>query len=134
MALVELEIPSRSAYVAVVRLAVASLGRHAELDEEAVDDLKIAVSEACANSVLSNEEAGSKAPISVSWSEAADRLVVEVSDRGPRYEPNAPSQAERGEFASRFEMSVALLRSLVEGCEFEAREGGGMRTRLIVSR
>ena len=59
MALVQLEIPPRSPYVGVVRLALSSLARAAGLDEEKVDDIKIAVSEACANAVLNNEEANS---------------------------------------------------------------------------
>ena len=43
---VELEVPARPEYVAVVRLALASLGRLVGLDEATVEDLKIAVSEA----------------------------------------------------------------------------------------
>jgi hypothetical protein len=30
-------------------------------------------------------------------------------------------------------MSVALLRSLVDGCEFVPRDGGGMTTRLTIN-
>ncbi|MGH2820568.1 MAG: ATP-binding protein [Actinomycetota bacterium] len=132
--LVELEIPSRSAYVAVVRLALASLARSAGLDEEVVDDLKIAVSEACANAVLSHEEAGVDAPVSVSWIEEEDRLAVEIADRGAPYDPDSPEPADGSGFSSRFTMSIALLKSLVEDCEFGPREGGGMCTRLVFSR
>jgi anti-sigma regulatory factor (Ser/Thr protein kinase) len=125
-ATVELEIPSRSAYVAVVRLTVASLARQSGLDEQLVDDLRMAVSEACANAVIANLEAGVDAPVAVSWFEDDDRVVVEVADRGPVSAVETSEQPE--------DMSLALIRSLVDGCEFSPRPGGGMSTRLVISR
>jgi serine/threonine-protein kinase RsbW len=56
VATVKLEVPPRSAYVGVVRLALASLARTAGIDEESIEHLKIAVSEACANAVLAHDE------------------------------------------------------------------------------
>src|SRR5688572_30094150 len=79
---VSLEIPPRSPYVGVVRLTVATLARTAGLNEEAVEDIRIAVSEACANAVLANEEAGSEEAVVVDWYQTDDRLIVEVGDRG----------------------------------------------------
>ena len=134
MPTVELEIPSRSPYVGVVRLAMASLARSAGFDEEAVDDLKIAVSEACANSVLSNEEAGVTSGVNVTWELHDDRLVIEVADRGNVYDPDGPPQEDSQGFHSRWFMSVALLQSLVDDSEFVPRDGGGMIARLIFTR
>ena len=131
MATVELEMPSKSAYVGVVRLVLASLGRSAGMDEGAVDDLKIAISEACANAVLSNQQKGVDAPIDVGWTKETRRLVVEVGDRGVVYDPLTvdPSDTQ----SLRLSMSVALLESLVDDCEFVPRPGGGMCTRLAVN-
>lgn len=128
--MIELEIPPRSAYVGVVRLAIAALARGAGLDEEAVDDLRIAVSEACANAVLANEEAGSDDPVQVTWTQGDDHLAIEVADRGTIYltENDEDSQG----FSSRLALSVGLLESLVDECEFRPREGGGTSARLLV--
>jgi serine/threonine-protein kinase RsbW len=132
---VEIEIPARSAYVAVVRLAVSSLARSWGLDEEVVEDLKIAVGEACANAVLSHEASGSEAPVTVTWSDEGGRCVVEVGDRGAVYDPGAPADAWDGPgLSDRFGMSLALLRSLVDDCSFTPREGGGMCARLTFAR
>lgn len=133
MAVVRLEIPPRSPYVGVVRLAVSSLARSAGLDEEKVDDIKIAVSEACANAVLNNEEAGSEAPVSITWEEDDSSVHIEVADRGPTVD-DAAAEADTQGFSTRAVMSIALLKSLVDGCEFEARDGGGMTTRLLINR
>lgn len=127
---VDLDIPPRSAYVGVVRLVVSSLARTAGLEEAAVDDLKIAVSEACANAVLSNEEAGRVDPVSIEWQEDDRGVEVCVGDRGQAYEVGEPRES----FADRLSMSVALLDSLVDEFSYEPRPDGGMLTRLIVHR
>jgi serine/threonine-protein kinase RsbW len=129
--MIELEIPPRSAYVGVVRLALASLGRGLELDDEAVDDLKIAVSEACTNAVLSNEEAGGDHPVSVKWTQESGRVVVEVCDRGTIYERRADDDSlSSGGIDARVTMSVAMLSSLVDDFEVSPRPGGGSCARL----
>jgi serine/threonine-protein kinase RsbW len=133
MPTVDLEIPSRTPYVGVARLAVASLGRRAGLDEDSVDDLKIAVSEACTNAVMSNETAQVEAPVMVSWIEEPGHVVIEVGDRGAVYDAEANSAVDSQGFSSRMVMSVALLRSLVDECTFVPRDGGGMITRLALT-
>jgi serine/threonine-protein kinase RsbW len=133
-AVVDLEIPAGSAYVAVVRLALASLARAAGFDEEIVEELKIALSEACTNAVLAHEEASSPEPVSVRWLEESDRLIVEVSDRGIG-EPDSESDAFDSQgFSSRMVMSRVLLAALVDGCEFLPRPQGGTVTRFEVAR
>jgi anti-sigma regulatory factor (Ser/Thr protein kinase) len=130
--LVSLEIPPRSPYVGVVRLTVAALARSAGLDETVVEDLRIAVSEACANAVIANEEAGSTEAVVVDWLEEGGRLVVEVGDRGTADHGTAAGVDTDG-FSSRLAMSVALLESLVDDFTFAPREGGGSIARLTLS-
>lgn len=130
MSEVEIEIPSRSAYVGVVRLALASLARAVGMNEEAVGDLKIAVGEACANAVISNEETAPEAVVSVNWRHEQDRIVIEVGDRGRAYEVDARRDSD---FASRMGLSMALLESLVDSCEVAKRPDGGMCARLVVA-
>ena len=133
MAVVEIEIPPRAPFVGVVRLALSSLARSVGLDEERVGDMKIAVSEACANAVLAHEEDSLEDPISVRWEEAPDSVTVEVGDRAVVPRDDAAELDTQG-IATRRVMSLALLQSLVENCEFAERPGGGSLTRLSFSR
>jgi serine/threonine-protein kinase RsbW len=134
VAVVRLEIPPRSPYVGVVRLAISSLARAAGLDEEKVDDIKIAVSEACANAVLNNEEASSDAPVAITWEEDDTFVRIAVADRGPTVDTSEADTVDTQGFSTRAVMSYALLKSLVDECEFEPRDGGGMTTRLLINR
>ena len=131
MAQVEIEIPSRSVYVGVVRLALAALARAAGLSEESVDDLKIAVGEACANAVIVNEETAPDVPVKVHWSHEDARVVVKVEGAGHSFE-SGESATDDG-LAARMEMSVALLESLVDSCEVTERPGGGTSARLTIN-
>ena len=130
---VRLEIPPQSAYVAIARLAITSLGRAAGLDEEKLDDLRIAISESCANAVLSVQEAGVDSPIEISFTAASDALEVLVGHSGAAPLPDAPSADSQG-FSTQQVMSMALLRSLVDELDLAPRADGGMEARLKLLR
>lgn len=128
-ATMQLEIPARSVYVGVVRLALVSVARLAGLDEARVEDLRIAVSEACTNAVIANETDDADDPVRVSWTEEADRIVVEIIGKGSNHKPD-PEDSVVG--SNRFEMSIALMESLVDECTFEPLAEGGTTTRLVI--
>jgi len=128
---VEIEIPSRSVYVGVVRLALASLARSAGLSEESVDDLKIAAGEACANAVIVNEETAPDVPVKIHWSHKEGHVVVEVEGAGHPFD--SAETANGDDHAARIRMSVALLESLVDSCEVTEGPDGAMTSRLTVN-
>lgn len=130
MPAIEIAIPPRSVYVAVVRLAVASLARGAGLDEDRVDDLRIAVSEACTNAVLAHEEAGSQDEVVVRWADEDDRLVVDVKGL---IEPPSEAIEDSHGFSTRSVLSQALLDSLVDESEIFTEDGVTI-SRLILRR
>jgi anti-sigma regulatory factor (Ser/Thr protein kinase) len=133
--MVELEIPPGSAYVAIARLVFAALARGAGIDEELVEELKIALSEACTNAVLVHEEASIYEPVTVRWIEEPECLILEVADRGPTAEGRAEAKDFDSQgFSSRMVMSRVLLEALVDGCEFIPRPEGGTITRIEVRR
>ena len=118
-----------------MRLALAALARSADIGEDRADDLRIAISEACTNAVISNEEAGQDQPVTVSWAEDDDRIVVEIGDRGRVYESGDTRDSwDTGSLTPRINMSVALLNTLVDKCELVPRPGGGTYARLVVQR
>ena len=132
MAVVEIAIPPRSPYVGVVRLAVSSLARGAGLDEEKVDDIRIAVSEACTNAVLAHEESGSEDSVEIRWSDSDERIEIDV-DQVVVTAPDAASADSQG-FSTRIVLSGSLLQSLVDECTFTERPDGGTRTHLVILR
>jgi anti-sigma regulatory factor (Ser/Thr protein kinase) len=121
-----LQFPSKSAYVAVARLAVSGVARAAGLDEETIFDLKTAVSEALSSAVLYGDEGAEDKPITLTWDDRPDSVVIEVRYAGGRGEDASGDERQA--------MSVALLRSLVDQSEFVSEEDGTTTVRLTLRR
>ena len=134
MAVVELEVPPKSVYVGVVRLAISALGRSLDLDEDAIEDLKIAVSEACANAVIAHEESGIEEHVKIAWNDEDGRIQIAVTSGGKApVDEGTGALTSTGSLASRDVLSLALLQSLVDECTVEQLPEGGSVTRLSVA-
>ena len=96
-----------------------------------MDDIRIAVSEACTNAVLGSDEATARDAITVTWREDDGRVVVEISDRTGDEAVASPTDSQG--FSSRMVMSEALLREMADDLAVEPRPGGGTSTRLSFS-
>ena len=68
-----------------MRLALSGLSGLRPLSEEALGDLKLAVTEACTNSVRHGYDNG-EGTVEVVYELQPDRLVVEVADDGPGFD------------------------------------------------
>src|SRR5688500_3599161 len=114
MASVEIQIPPSPEYVGVVRLALGSLARSSGMDEESIDDLRIAISEACTNAVVAAEEGEDAEPITVEWDMGESALAVSIAGVGGS---DATRDVDTQGFSTRAAMSEALLKSLVDDYE-----------------
>jgi len=83
--IVRLTIPAKAEYITLVRLALSGLSRLRPIGEEALGDLKLAVTEACTNSVRHGYQ-GADGTVEIIYELRPDRLVVEVADDGPGFE------------------------------------------------
>ena len=83
---VEIRIPPKPEFVALVRHVVGATARMMSLDPEAVETAKLAVSEACTNAVVVTARAKREDPVEVTADVQGDRMVVRVADRGQHSE------------------------------------------------
>jgi anti-sigma regulatory factor (Ser/Thr protein kinase) len=127
---IDLRFPSKSVYAGVARLAVAGVARASGFDEDIVFDLKTAVSEAFSTAVIGAGDGEGDKPIDLSWAETSESVVIEVRYAGGPPEPD-PGDTTGTERRS---LSVALLRSLLDECEFVADGNGGTTIRLTLRR
>jgi serine/threonine-protein kinase RsbW len=126
---VRLTIPARPEYIALCRLALAGLSRTNDLDDELVADLKLALTEACSNSIRHAYPEGG-GTVEVLYELLPDRLVIEVADDGAGFAPSE-RQPEEGEL-SEGGLGMAIMRAIADELELGAREDGrGSRLRLV---
>jgi serine/threonine-protein kinase RsbW len=120
-----LSVDSATAKLADVRRFVEQVAAEAALDPERAFDLKVAVSEACANAV---EHAGCEStPLEVSAQLSSSHLTFVVTDNG-LFRP--PSFARDG-FGSRG-LGLPLMVTLMDEVTFTKTPGGGTRVSLSV--
>ena len=125
---VRLTIPAKAEYVLLSRLALSGITRMRALADETLNDLKLAVTEACSNSVR-HAYAENGGTVDIVFELHDDRLVVEVSDDGTGFDPD--SVEESGDLTEGG-LGIAIIRALVD--EFEVGErgdGGGSRLRFV---
>jgi serine/threonine-protein kinase RsbW len=131
----ELTFPPKPEYVSTARHTVAALARLHEVPDEVVEDIKLAVSEACTNAVEANAKVGEDDPVRVVATVEDDTMVIEVYDvagidpelldRQPEFDSEEHT-FERG-------LSMPLLRGLVDSLDVRPREGRGAILRMQVA-
>lgn len=126
---VRLTIPAKPEYITLVRLALSGLSRLRPLSEETLGDLKLAVTEACTNSVR-HGYLGGEGKVEVLYELQPDRLVVEVADDGPGFD--APGQRPTEENLAEGGLGIAIIKALSDEFESGTRpDGRGSRLRFV---
>ena len=136
---VALEFPADPEYLALARLMVAAVARCGPaLDDGRVDDLRLAVSEACANSIEAYQRDGGRDRlplVRVGFSLDADRIAITVADGAGGFDPAKLSvhppvtDPERLDFERG--LGIPLIRALTDEVDFVSSPTG-TTVRLVV--
>ena len=120
--MVSLVIPAKAEYIALGRLAVAGLLRARAVEPEVLADVKLALTEACSNSIRHAYADGREGEVEIRYELADTTLSVEVSDEGGGFDP---SLLETG-FGVRGEggLGIAIIRALTDDLIIGPRSGG----------
>lgn len=119
--LLELQIPPQAEYVGTARLFLAAAGRHFELSEEAVADVKVAVSEVCADAI---EDVRRPDHLRIAMRSGVDALEVTVSSEPAGIEADAAETPaptlQIGPLERR--LREPLVHALFPNADYEPRE------------
>ena len=128
--LVRLTIPAKPEYITLSRLALAGLARVRRFGDDTLADLKLALTEACSNSVR-HAYGGGDGHVDISFELLEDRLIVEVVDDGTGFEPDDVSANGRDEL-SEGGLGIAIIRSIADEVEIgDGPDGKGSRLRFV---
>ncbi|MEU0472315.1 ATP-binding protein [Streptomyces olivaceus] len=127
MATVELRFSALPEHVRTARLVAAAVARRAGVDEAVLDEVRLAVGEACTRAVGLHQHVGITAPVTVSLIEEEKQFSIEVGDEAPHTAPGTkpPGAADELE-AEEDEMGLAVISGLVDDVEVRAGEDGGL--------
>jgi serine/threonine-protein kinase RsbW len=125
---VALTIPARAEYIALCRLALTGVARTRSLQAEVVADLKLALTEACSNSVRHAYDEGRDGVVQISYLLDGDRMEVEVADDGAGFDPDVIERAQ--EELDEGGLGIAIIRALTDELDIGPNpNGGGSRLR-----
>ena len=119
---VDLRIPAKAEWVAVARLAAAAVGSRMRFSIDEIDDLKLAIAEACTN-CIQRSEAIEMIEIHFEAHPSELRVTVGGDGRGPKIE-SVKSEAEDPRVGG---LGVFLIRSLMDEVEYDVDPNRGPR-------
>ena len=135
---VEFNIPCMSDYVGVVRLAVSGLATRMNFSIEEIEDIKIAVSEACTNSVQYAFDNTENERVFITFNLLKDKLEIIVKDSGKGFDIKeiekkpleARSLDEIDETAPRLGLGITFIKSLMDETDVISEPGKGTTIRM----
>jgi serine/threonine-protein kinase RsbW len=128
---VRLTIPAKPEYIILSRLALTGLARVRPLAPDTLADLKLALTEACSNSVRHAYGEG-EGHVEISFELSASRLVVEVIDDGSGFDFDEPGPLVNGDDLTEGGLGIAIIRSIADEVEIAVGGNGrGSRLRFV---
>ncbi|MFE9771445.1 ATP-binding protein [Streptomyces sp. NPDC005931] len=129
MATVELRFSALPEHVRTARLVAAAVARRAGVDEAVLDEVRLAVGEACTRAVGLHQNGGISAPVKVLLIEEEKQFSIEVGDEARHAPPGAGTSGDASgdvEETEEDEMGLAVISGLVDDVEVSAGEHGGL--------
>ncbi|MET8541039.1 ATP-binding protein [Kitasatospora sp. NPDC004799] len=125
MATVELRFSALPEHVRTARLVAAAVARRAGVDESVLDEVRLAVGEACSRAVGLHQRGGIGGTVRVALTDQEKRFLIEVEDEaGPAAVPSSGA-AEGGE-PDEDTLGLAVITGLVEDLEVTSGADGGL--------
>ena len=123
-----LNVPGKAEYVGTVRMTVAHIASSAGFDIEAIDDIKMAVSEACTNIILhAHDNVAFNYEVLVERGD--DNLTITVEDKGAGfgledYIPPVPGETQGSG------LGIFIIRALMDEVDIQSESGTGTKIRM----
>lgn len=117
-------------YVGTARAFAAALARHFRCDEERVQDVKVAISEACSNAIKAHRSADVGDPVRLVVRRTEEQLWFEIADQGAGFELTSVRDLPLSD-DDLFEggIGLMLIRSLFPQTSIDRNHSGGMTVR-----
>jgi len=116
-----LRIPAKAEYLVLGRLALTGLSRLRPIDHDDLSDLKLALTEACTNSIR-HAYGGSSGSVEIEFVVEPGSITIEVQDEGGGFDlrdDHAPDgRLDEGG------LGLAIIRAVTDEVESVRRRGG----------
>ena len=129
MATVELSFTALPVHVRTARLVATAVARRSGVDESLLDEVRLAVGEACSRAVEGHQIYCPAEPVRLALTDLAGRFEVEVTDTcapAARWQADRPGQGPGGGFGAG--LGIAVIESLADDVQIrETSDGTSIR-------
>jgi serine/threonine-protein kinase RsbW len=123
---VKLTLPARPENVSVIRHVLGAFAEALRLEDELVEDLRLAVTEACTNVVRHAYPPDQTGPVEISLQPLEEHVSVIVSDHGRGIGTNSDTTGPG--------LGLPLIAAIADVVELQPVPGGGSRVAMTFSR
>lgn len=132
-----LEVPPEADQIRTARLFASAVARHFGIDEDRVEDLKVAISEATTNSINAHRRADVTDPVRIAAASEGEGVRFSVIDAGPGFSTEnmlADMRSEVTPAHGLFEgsLGLTLIRTLFPGVEIIQNADRGMTVTFVL--
>lgn len=131
---VELQLPNRPEFVAVARLVVAAVACRMAFNVDEIEDMKVAIGEACTNAIEHGcPHVSGCQMITVRCDIRDDGLLVTVTDPGNGFDPDTATR-QRGQSTAVLTergLGMLLIETLMDEVDFSSIPGNGTQVRML---
>ncbi|GLB60995.1 anti-sigma B factor RsbW [Cytobacillus sp. NCCP-133] len=127
---VEVKIPAKPEFVGVIRLTLSGIASRMRFAYEEIEDLKIAISEACTNAVQHAYKQNEQGEVVIGFGLYSDRLEVMVADNGKSFDFQSArqgigpyDQTDSVEFLREGGLGLYLIETLMDEVRIHHKEG-----------
>lgn len=127
--ILKFSVPGKPEYVGTVRLAISSLANCAGFDIEAVEDIKVAVSEAC-NNVVCHGKTNCEKCYEVACEVGDGRIIISVVDHAGGYDL-AKYQLPVIDHPKEGGLGIFIIKALMDEVDIFSELGFGTSIKMV---
>ena len=125
---IQIKLPSKPEYVSIARLAASVISNTIGFNIEEIDDIKVAVGEACNNAVMHGAGEGSEYEIKFMPGEG--KIEIHVKDQGSGFDENEYEEPDLDNLKGNG-LGIYIIKSLMDEVEIIGSDQSGTVLKLI---
>jgi serine/threonine-protein kinase RsbW len=123
--IIELKLPADTKYVSIARMTASGIAAKMGFKTEAIEDIKVAISEACNNAVQYAYADKNGKAIQILFKFNLTALIITVSDQGVGFDPKSPPQRAITDTDIHLGMGLQFIQKLMDQVKITSQPGKG---------
>lgn len=125
---IKISLPGKPEYVSIARLTASVIANQMGFNIDDVEDIKVAVGEACNNAVLHGKSP--EEVFEIQFEVQSGRIIIEVRDNGNGFDMDEYQAPELGELKENG-LGIFIMKTLMDEVDFIPVQNNGTTIRLV---